>query len=70
MAFYIPNTPSEHQTLLKKIGSSTNQIVALEPTSGYEWAVWGVLDTVVHDVKQVPSVQVRAFAKATGTLIQ
>ena len=67
-AFMIPNTPSGHAALLKKLGAPLSQTIALEPTGGYEWAVWEVLDTAGYEVRQVSAAHVRAFARATGAL--
>ena len=44
------------------------QIIALEPTGGYEWALWEALDTAGYDVRQVSAAHVRAFSRATGAL--
>ncbi len=66
--FLVPNTPSGHVSLQSKLGEPQGQIIALEPTGGYEWAVWEVLDTAGYDVRQVSAAHVRAFARATGAL--
>ena len=66
--FTVPNTPSGHTQLQAKLGKPQEQTIALEPTGGYEWAVWEVLDTAGFDVRQVSAAHVRAFARATGAL--
>jgi len=66
--FTVPNTPSGHTQLQTKLGKPQVQTIALEPTGGYEWAVWEVLDTAGFDVRQVSAAHVRAFARATGAL--
>jgi len=35
-AFMVPNTPSGHLILKAKIGAPHDQVIALEPTGGYE----------------------------------
>ena len=67
-AFSVPNTPTGHATLQDKVGTPNGQIIALEPTGGYEWAVWETLDTAGYDVRQISAAHVRAFARATGAL--
>lgn len=67
-AFMVPNTPVGHVRLIAKIGTAPNQVIALEPTGGYEWPVWEALDTAGYDVRQVSAAHVRAFARATGAL--
>lgn len=66
--FTIPNTVSGYINLQEKLGKPQGQIIALEPTGGYEWAVWEVLDTAGFDVRQVSAAHVRSFARATGAL--
>jgi len=66
--FSVPNTDSGHAKLQSQLGKPMGQIIALEPTGGYEWAVWQVLDTAGFDVRQVSAAHVRAFARATGAL--
>ena len=66
--FTVPNTPSGHVQLQTKLGRPQGQTIALEPTGGYEWAVWEVLDAAGYDVRQVSAAHVRAFARATGAL--
>lgn len=67
-AFSVPNTPTGHVRLRNRLGMPAGQIIALEPTGGYEWAVWEMLDTAGYDVRQVSSAHVRAFSRATGAL--
>jgi transposase len=67
-AFSVPNTPTGHVRLQNRLGMPVGQIIALEPTGGYEWAVWEMLDTAGYDVRQVSSAHVRAFSRATGAL--
>jgi len=66
--FVVPDTPSGHISLQSKPGEPQGQIIALEPTGGYEWAVCEVLHTAGYDVRQVSAAHVRAFARATGAL--
>jgi transposase len=66
--FLVPNTPSGHAKLQIQLGEPSGQIIALEPTGGYEWAVWQVLDAAGFDVRQVSAAHVRAFARASGAL--
>jgi len=66
--FSVPNTASGHAKLQSQLGKPSGQIIALEPTGGYEWAVWEVLDCAGYDVRQVSAAHVRAFARATGSL--
>ena len=42
--FSVPNTAFGHAKLQSQLGKPPGQIIALEPTGGYEWAVWEVLD--------------------------
>lgn len=44
-SFAVPNTLSGNVSLQAKLGKPIGQIIALEPTGGYEWAVWEVLDS-------------------------
>jgi len=67
-SFAVPNTASGHASLQSQLGKPSGQIIALEPTGGYEWAVWEILDTAGFDVRQVSAAHVRAFARATGSL--
>jgi len=67
-SFSVPNSPSGHAELQSQLGEPLDQIIALEPTGGYEWAVWQVLDRAGFDVRQVSAAHVRAFARATGSL--
>lgn len=50
------------------MGKPQGQVIALEPTGGYEWTVWEVLDGAGFDVRQVSAAHVRSFARATGAL--
>jgi len=68
MAFSVPNTPSGHANLQRRLGPVDGQIIALEPTGGYEWALWEALDIAGYDVRQVSAAHVRAFSRATGAL--
>jgi len=68
VAFSVPNTPTGYVRLQSRLGKPSDQIIALEPTGGYEWAVWEVLDTAGYDVRQVSAAHVRAFSRATGAL--
>lgn len=67
-AFSVPNTPVGHANLQRRLGPVDGQIVALEPTGGYEWALWEALDIAGYDVRQVSAAHVRAFSRATGAL--
>lgn len=67
-SFSVPNTASGYAKLRSQLGEPMGQIIALEPTGGYEWVVWQVLDTAGFDVRQVSAAHVRAFARATGAL--
>jgi len=67
-SFSVPNTPSGHAKLQNQLGKPLGQIIAVEPTGGYEWAVWQVLDEAGFDVRQVSAAHVRAFARASGAL--
>ena len=64
----MPNTPAGHSSLQRKLGLVGGQIIALEPTGGYEWAIWESLDAAGYDVRQVSAAHVRAFSRATGAL--
>ena len=66
--FSVPNTASGHAKLQSQLGKPLGQIIAAEPTGGYEWAVWQVLDEAGFDVRQVSAAHVRAFARASGAL--
>lgn len=66
--FSVPNTAAGISILLKKLGDPLNQVVALEPTGGYEWAIWESLDVAGFDVRQVSAAHVRSFARALGAL--
>jgi len=68
VTFSVPNTPAGHRNLQRKLGPDDGQIIALEPTGGYEWAIWEALDAAGHDVRQVCAAHVRAFSRATGAL--
>ena len=68
MAFSVSNTPAGHAKLQNKIGQPNGQVIALEPTGGYEWAAWETLDSAGYDVRQISAAHVRAFARATGAL--
>ena len=68
MTFLVPNTSSGHRKLRSKLGPARGQIIALEPTGGYEWAVWEALDVAGYDVRQVSAAHVRAFSRASGAL--
>ena len=68
VSFSAPNTASGHARLQSQLGKPSGQIIALEPTGGYEWAVWQVLDAAGFDVRQVSAAHVHAFARATGAL--
>ena len=67
-AFSVPNTPTGHSNLRRKLGPVDDQIIAMEPTGGYEWAIWESLDAAGYDVRQVSAAHVRAFSRATGAL--
>lgn len=56
--FVVRNAPSGHVSLQAKLGKPQGQIIALEPTGGYEWEV---LDTAGYDVRQVSAAHVHAF---------
>lgn len=58
------NTPAGHSSLQRKLGPVDGQIIALEPTGGYEWTIWEALDAAGYDVRQVCAAHVRA----TGVL--
>ena len=68
MTFSVPNTSSGHRKLRSKLGPARGQIIALEPTGGYAWAVWEALDVAGYDVRQVSAAHVRAFSRASGAL--
>ncbi|MDO6616885.1 hypothetical protein Q4505_14955, partial [Pacificibacter sp. 1_MG-2023] len=61
-AFSVSNTPAGHSSLQRKLGPVDGQIIALEPTGGYEWTVWKALDAAGYDVRQVCAAHVRAFS--------
>lgn len=63
LSFSVPNTSSGHARLLTKLGQPRGQIIALEPTGGYEWVVWEVLDAAGYDVRQVSAAHVCAFVR-------
>jgi len=67
-AFSVSNTPAGHSSLQRKLGPVDGQIIALEPTGGYEWTIWEALDAAGYDVRQVCAAHVRAFSRATGAL--
>ena len=67
-SFSVPNSDVGISILLEKLGNPLNQVVALEPTGGYEWAIWEALDTANFDVRQVSAAHVRSFARALGAL--
>ncbi|NOX73819.1 MAG: IS110 family transposase [Alphaproteobacteria bacterium] len=62
------NTENGHEKLIKWLGSPAGTIIALEPTGGYEWALWQALDEAGFDARQVSAAHVRAFARASGAL--
>jgi len=39
VSFSVPNTASGHAKLQSQLGEPSGQIIALEPTGGYEWSV-------------------------------
>lgn len=53
-----------------KLGPSENQIIALEPSGGYEWAVWEMLASTGYDIRQVYAAHVRAFTRANCSLVK
>ena len=48
--------------------SGVERTIALEPTGGHEWALWGALAAAGFDVRQVCASHVHAFARACGQL--
>ena len=64
----VPNTTEGHKDLVLWLGNPADTIIALEPTGGYEWAVWEKLCASGYDARQVCAAHVRAFARATGAL--
>ena len=62
------NTESGHEDLIKWLEEPAGTIIALEPTGGYEWALWQALDGAGFDARQVSAAHVRAFARAGGAL--
>ncbi|WP_417241288.1 hypothetical protein [Celeribacter halophilus] len=62
-AFSVSNTPAGHSSLQRKLGPVDGQIIALEPTGGYEWTIWEALDAAGYDVRQVCAAHVRAFSR-------
>lgn len=68
-AFDFPNTALGHQALCIQLNSlQGTPAIALEPTGGYEWQLWQVLHQAGFDVRQVPAIQVKAYARSRGTL--
>jgi len=62
------NTENGHKDLIQWLGEPSNTTIALEPTGGYEWALWQALDEAGFDARQVCAAHVRAFARANGAL--
>jgi transposase len=65
----LPNTASGHQALLLRLHAlKGHTALALEPTGGYEWQLWQTLHEAGFNVRQVPALQVKAYARSRGTL--
>jgi len=64
----VANSAKGHKDLVLWLGNPANTIIALEPTGGYEWALWETLCASAFDARQVSAAHVHAFARATGAL--
>ena len=69
--FDFRNTAQGHADCIAQLDNlalERNRIhIGLEPTGGYEWCLWEVLDRGGFAVHQLPSLQVSAYARARGS---
>jgi len=66
--YSLENSSAGFAALIENLGDVTGQLIALEPTGGCEWALWGALTEAGYDVRQVSAAHVRSFARSLGNL--
>tara|TARA_R110002049_G_scaffold114552_1_gene265721 strand:- start:2831 stop:3535 length:705 start_codon:yes stop_codon:yes gene_type:complete len=66
--YSLKNNPEGFVELIKNLGEKTDQVIALEPIGGCEWALWEALVVAGYEVRQVSASHVRSFARSLGTL--